>query len=260
MLAAVVFVPSAPLLVPELAGPAAFDTEPVRRAALDAVAGALGVDRWVAVGTADGSTAGLVGEPLRGTFARFGVDVPVTIDSAITDVVTTDVAATDVAVTDPLPRMSLSALIAGWIAERMSLGPLSVCSVGSATPPAECVAVGTRLAARLDEGSDAVGVLVVGDGSTALTDKAPGGGRRESAVALNDAIVAALGSADTDTLMALDPAKCDAEGVGGRVAWQVAAGLVGDRSVRAVPDFADAPFGVGYVVVTWTVDDGEHVR
>ena len=41
-----------------------------------------------------------------------------------------------VAVTDPLPRMSLSALIAGWIAERMSLGPLSVCSVGSATPPA----------------------------------------------------------------------------------------------------------------------------
>lgn len=255
MLAAVVFVPSAPLLVPELAGPAASDTGPVRRAALDAVAGALGIDRWMAVGTADGSTAGLVGEPLRGTFARFGVDVPVTIDSAITDVATADVA-----VTDPLPRMSLSALIAGWIAERMSLGPLSVCSVGSATPPAECVAVGTRLAARLDEGSDAVGVLVVGDGSTALTDKAPGGGRRESAVALNDAIVAALGSADTDTLMALDPAKCDAEGVGGRVAWQVAAGLVGDRSVRAVPDFADAPFGVGYVVATWTVDDGEHAR
>lgn len=250
MLAAVVFVPSAPLLVPELAGPAASDTEPVRRAALDAVAGALGIDRWVAVGTADEATAGLVGEPLRGTFARFGVDVPVTIDSAITDVATTD----------PLRRMSLSALIAGWIAERMSLGPLSVCSVGSATPPAECVAVGTRLAARLDEGSDAVGVLVVGDGSTALTDKAPGGGRRESAVALNDAIVAALGSADTDTLVALDPAKCDAEGVGGRVAWQVAAGLVGDRSVRAVPDFADAPFGVGYVVATWTVDDGEHAR
>lgn len=250
MLAAVVFVPSAPLLVPELAGPAASDTEPVRRAALDAVAGALGIDRWVAVGTADEATAGLVGEPLRGTFARFGVDVPVTIDSAITDVATTD----------PLRRMSLSALIAGWIAERMSLGPLSVCSVGSATPSAECVAVGTRLAARLDEGSDAVGVLVVGDGSTALTDKAPGGGRRESAVALNDAIVAALGSADTDTLVALDPAKCDAEGVGGRVAWQVAAGLVGDRSVRAVPDFADAPFGVGYVVATWTVDDGEHAR
>ena len=43
MLAAVVFVPSAPLLVPELAGPAASDTEPVRRAALDSVAGALGI-------------------------------------------------------------------------------------------------------------------------------------------------------------------------------------------------------------------------
>ncbi|MFE0747389.1 hypothetical protein [Gordonia sp. NPDC058843] len=259
MLAAVVFVPSAPLLVPELAGPAAPDTEPVRRAALDAVAAAneLGIDRWVAVGTADDAGPGPVCEPGRGTFARFGVDVEVAIDPAVA---TDPVVGTGAAVAGSVSRMSLSALIAGWIAGRMSLGPLRVCSVGSTTPPAECAATGAALAAGLDASSERVAVLVVGDGSTALTDKAPGGGRRESAVTLTDTIVAALGSADTTILAALDPQTCDAEGVGGRVAWQVAAGLVGDRPARAVLDFADAPFGVGYVVSTWIVDDGEHDR
>ncbi|WP_055474686.1 hypothetical protein [Gordonia sp. HS-NH1] len=247
---AVVFVPSAPLLVPELAGPAASDTEPVRRAVLDAVAGVgeLGVDRWVALGTADEATPGSVGEPVRGTFARFGVDIPVITDTEAT---------TETAVDGATRRMSLSVLIAGWVAQRMSLGPLRVCSVGSTTPPADCVALGTELSARLDDATERVGVLVVGDGSTALTDKAPGGGRRESAVELNDAVVVALASADTTALAALDPQECDAEGVGGRVAWQVAAGLVADRPVRAELDFADAPFGVGYVVARWTVENGK---
>lgn len=250
MLVAVVFVPSAPLLVPELAGPAASDTEPVRRAVLDAVAGVgeLGVDRWVALGTADEATPGSVGEPVRGTFARFGVDIPVITDTEAT---------TETAVDGATRRMSLSVLIAGWVAQRMSLGPLRVCSVGSTTPPADCVALGTELSARLDDATERVGVLVVGDGSTALTDKAPGGGRRESAVELNDAVVVALASADTTALAALDPQECDAEGVGGRVAWQVAAGLVADRPVRAELDFADAPFGVGYVVARWTVENGK---
>lgn len=259
MLAALVFVPSAPLLVPDLAGPAASDTEPVRRAVLDAVAAVRdnGIDRWVALGAADAPTAGPVCEPVRGTFARFGVDVAVATDT-VTPMITG--ATGDTAPDGASRRMSLSILIAGWLAERMALGPLQVCSVGSTTPPAECVALGAGLSARLDEGTERVGVLVVGDGSTALTDKAPGGGRRESAVALNDTVVAALGAADTAALTALDQQQCDVEGVGGRVAWQVSAGLVGDRSVRAALDFADAPFGVGYAVATWTVDHGGRVQ
>ncbi|MFT4395868.1 hypothetical protein ACLTEW_13125 [Gordonia lacunae] len=263
MLAALVFVPSAPLLVPELAGPAASDTQPVRRAVFDAVAAAreLGIDRWVALGTADAATAGRVCEPVWGTFARFGVDVPVATDTVTpTAAGSPTVTAADNALDGTTPRMSLSVLIAGWVAERMSLGPLHVCSVGSTTPPADCAALGAELSAPLEEGTERVAVLVVGDGSTALTDKAPGGGRRESAVALNDAVVAALGSADTSALAALDPQQCDVEGVGGRVAWQVAAGLVGDRRARGALDFADAPFGVGYVVATWTVEHGGRDR
>ncbi|WP_439032726.1 hypothetical protein [Gordonia terrae] len=248
MLAAVVFVPSAPLLVPEVAGPGAHDTYPVRRATLEAVTGvAAGVDRWIMVGTADDATPGLIAEPARGTFARFGVDVAVTVGEPVT---------IDGPTSGAGRRMSLSVLIAGWIAGCASLGPLTVCSVGAATAPADCLAIGADLGAALINSAERIGVLVVGDGSTALTDKAPGGGRRESAVALNSSIVAALASADTTALAELDPRDCESEGVGGRPAWQVAAGIVGDRLVRPFLTFAEAPFGVGYLVATWAVGDG----
>ncbi|MDS1112864.1 hypothetical protein RD149_03700 [Gordonia westfalica] len=239
MLAAVVFVPSAPLLVPELVGPSAFDTEPVRSAVGDALAGAvaIGVDRWVVVGASDDPVTGPVREAGSGSFARFGVDVRVSLSD------------------ETGPRMSLSMLVGAWLHEWASLGPASACVVGRESTPDECAGIGAELAARLGESAERIGLLVVGDGSTALTPKAPGGGRRESAVALNDAIVAAIGGADTAALAALRPEPCDAEGVGGRVAWQVAAAAVENcgSAVVAKTGYAGAPFGVGYIVATWTV-------
>ncbi|MFT4127318.1 MAG: hypothetical protein QM662_13960, partial [Gordonia sp. (in: high G+C Gram-positive bacteria)] len=104
----------------------------------------------------------------------------------------------------------------------------------------------------LDAGPAPVGVLVVGDGATALSAQAPGGGLRVSAVAVQERIDAALASADRPALAALDPQVCAAEGVGGRTVWQVAAALVGDRAVAPDLRYAAAPFGVGYTVVTWT--------
>ncbi len=239
MLAAVVFVPSAPLLVPELAGPSAFDTEPVRSAVRDALADAAstGIDRWVVVGASDDPVTGPVEESGSGGFARYGVDVRVSVSDRTGR------------------RMSLSALIGAWLREWAALGPTSMSIVGRATTPAECAVIGADLGARLRESPERIGLLVVGDGSTALTPKAPGGGRRDSAVALNDSIVAAIAAADTAALLDLDDAPCDTEGVGGRVAWQVAAAAV-DHSgsgVVAKTRYAEAPFGVGYVVGTWTV-------
>ncbi|WP_232719459.1 class III extradiol ring-cleavage dioxygenase family protein [Gordonia metallireducens] len=239
MLAAVVFVPSAPLLVPELAGPSAFDTEPVRSAVRDALAGAAstGIDRWVVLGASDDPVTGRVEESGSGSFARFGVDVRVSVSDRTG------------------PRMSLSALIGAWLREWASLGPTSTWIVGRETSPAECADIGADLGARLGQSADRIGLLVVGDGSTALTPKAPGGGRRDSAVALNDSIVAALGAADIGALLDLEAAPCDTEGVGGRVAWQVAAAAVEScgSGVVAKTSYADAPFGVGYVVATWAV-------
>ncbi|WP_413617118.1 hypothetical protein QBL07_016115 [Gordonia rubripertincta] len=238
MLAAVVFVPSAPLLVPELAGPSAFDTEPVRSAVRDALAdvASTGIDRWVVVGASDAPVEGPVEESGSGSFARFGVDVRVVVSDRTG------------------PRMSLSALIGAWLRQWASLGQTSTWIVGRETSPAECAAIGADLAARLGESAERIGLLVVGDGSTALT-KAPGGGRRDSAVALNDSIVAAIGAADIAALLDLEAAPCNTEGVGGRVAWQVAAAAVEScgSGVVAKTSYADAPFGVGYVVATWTV-------
>lgn len=239
MLAAVVFVPSAPLLVPELAGPSAFDTEPVRSAVRDALAdvASTGIDRWVVVGASDAPVTGPVEESGSGSFARFGVDVRVVVSDRTG------------------PRMSLSALIGAWLRQWASLGQTSTWIVGRETSPAECAAIGADLAARLGESAERIGLLVVGDGSTALTPKAPGGGRRDSAVALNDSIVAAIGAADIAALLDLEAAPCNTEGVGGRVAWQVAAAAVEScgSGVVAKTSYADAPFGVGYVVATWTV-------
>lgn len=244
MLAAVVFVPSAPLLVPELTGPSAFDTEPVRSAVGDALAdaAATGIDRWVVVGATDEPMTGPVDEAESGSFARFGVDLRVSLSGVGPDAETG-------------PRMSLSGLIGAWLRESASLGPTTAFIVGRETTPRECAAIGADLAALLGDSPERVGLLVVGDGSTALTPKAPGGGRRDSAVALNDAIVAAIGGADTATLAALEAGPCDTEGVGGRVAWQVVAAAVENSgsALVAKTGYADAPFGVGYVVATWTV-------
>ncbi|MGW0035793.1 hypothetical protein [Gordonia sp. NPDC003376] len=267
MLASVVFVPSAPLLVPELAGPEAVDTAPVRDAVLAAVSAATpGVSSWIAVGAADQGPDGAgradadhgdlgpsesdcadrgradTGHPVTGTFARFGVDLPVrlTIRGPAT-------------ATGPLdPRLPLSMLIAGWLREQMGVESIRPVIVAPAADPAHCADIGAALASCIDSDPAPVGVLVVGDGATALSAKAPGGGLRAEAVALQQDIDGALGSADRGALARLADVDCRAVGVGGRPAWQVAAALVGDRPLRSDVHYADAPFGVGYMVATWT--------
>lgn len=259
VLASVVFVPSAPLLVPQLAGPAAVDTAPVRDATVAATTRLAGVTTdWVAIGADDPNSA-VAGElPVprpaeslagTGTFARFGVDVPVRLErGAVTDPGAGTLSAT-AAGTRPLP---LSMLVAAWL--RGIAGAARACPVVVApeAAPAVCADVGRDLAARIDATATPVGVLVVADGATALTPKAPGGGRRDPAVRLQQRIDDAFAAADADALAALDPDACLESGVAGRPAWQVAAALVAGRRLQADVGYASAPFGVGYTVATWT--------
>ncbi len=247
----VVFVPSAPLLVPRLAGPAATDTEPVRDAAVSALRmAAEGIERWVAIGVSDEAARGRLSTPHTGTFARFGVDVPVTLDPGRSDGATT----TPAPMATPMP---LSMLIAGWLRGQVGVVRMGAMLVGRDTTPEECTRIGTELAAELEiggPGAEAVpiGVLVVGDGATALSAKAPGGGRRESAVVLQKVIDEAIGRPDPIGLAELGVADCEAEGVGGRAAWQVAVALCAGGELAARVDYCAAPFGVGYTVARWT--------
>ncbi len=239
VLASVVFVPSAPLLVPALAGPRALDTEPVRAATL--VAGADLADaatRWFAIGATDDPGPGEIGE--SGTFARFGVDVPVSLASS------------ESSASRSAGYLPLSMLVAGWLRAEVGADNLTPVLVAQEADPAECARVGADLSRKVDEDTDRLGVLVVGDGAISLSPRAPGGGLRESAVELQRGIDDAIATGDTLALAGLRPDVCAVEGVGGRAAWQVAAAMCAGRPMTTELRYADAPFGVGYVVAVWT--------
>lgn len=245
MLSLVAIVPSAPLLVPELAGPAAEDTEPVRAAVRDAGARlAAAASRWIAIGATDGGApAGRYRSV--GHFGAYGV--PLAVDLGFSDGASSD------GEPSPLP---LSMLVAAWLcgqSETSAASGISVTPVvvDPSSSPEECAVIGRRLAATIAETTEPIGVLVVGDGATALTPGAPGGGERPSAVALQQRVDAALCSADLAALRSLTESECDDEGVAGRAAWQVLAGLCTETAVHAEPIFAAAPFGVGYTVAVW---------
>lgn len=243
VLASVVFVPSAPLLVPAIAGPRADDTGPVRTATLAAGRGlADAASRWVAIGAAD---AGRSGRGPSGTFARFGVDVPV----SLLDPTESEADSGAVGIDRDMP---LTMLIAGWLRGEVGVGEVTPLILPPDSSVDDCTRIGADARARIDAAVGPVGVLVVGDGATSMTARAPGGGLRASSIVLQQRIVEALAGADRAALADLEAGECDAEGVSGRPAWQVAAALCADDDLDGELRYADAPFGVGYVVATWT--------
>ena len=130
MLAAVVFEPSATLLVPEVAGPAATDTVAVRAAAVSALASATtGCDKWIALGATDCGGSGQMPTPSEvGTFARFGVDVSVTLTAGRTDPHAVD------------PEMSLSMLVAAWLRGQSGIDRCRPVLVGADTSARSAIA------------------------------------------------------------------------------------------------------------------------
>lgn len=251
-----VFVPSAPLLVPELAGPYADDTAAVRAASVtEARALAALATDWVVIGPADAAMAAsgpadtprcsVVDQSATGSFARFGVDVAVTLDSERA------LPSGPQAPLDPQARLPLSMLIGAWLREQAGARRATGVVIDPMASAEECAHIGARIDAALAQRDHPVGVLVVGDGATALSAKAPGGGVRESAMMLQNRIDKALGGPDLQAIADLGPAECADEGVCGRVAWQAAAAMVADIGVHAETRYADAPFGVGYLVARW---------
>lgn len=226
MLSAIAIIPSAPVLVPQLAGAAAAEVADLRAAVIDAAKTL--PRRWVAVGV--GAYDRVVGPESSGTFAGYGVDVPVTLGQA----------------GGAPTELPLCALIAGWV---RALAGADVRAEVRAY--AECHSAdsaldhGRRLRSEIDESADAVGVLVVADGANTLTPPAPGGYDPES-VAVQRELDDALAAGDAAVLTRLPAA------IVGRVAYQVLAGLCepAPRSAREL--YRGAPYGVGYFVGVWT--------
>jgi hypothetical protein len=231
VLTAIALVPSAPVMVPELAGRAA-DELPELRAAVERCVSGL-PDRWVAIGV--GASDRVVTPPRVGTFAGYGVDVPVALSP--------DGPAPDTAAPVELP---LCALVAGWVRGRFAPHAAAAVRVFSGDHDADAaLARGRELRTLIDDAAGRIGVLVVADGCHTLTPPAPGGYDPES-IAVQSALYDALAAGDGAALGRLPG------GVVGRVAYQVLAGLTEPGPAEAQEFYRGAPYGVGYFAGRWT--------
>jgi hypothetical protein len=203
------------MLVPEVASAAAGELADLRAACHAAVATAVATADRVFVVGAD------VGPRARG-LAPWGVDVAVDVP-------------------EPLPR---SLLLGAWLTPGRVR---SFVAVDPELPPDDCATLGRELAAT----EQRVALVVMGDGSARRDLKAPGY-LDPRAEAYDDALTAAIRAGDAQRLLALDDtvgAELLAEG---RAPLQVLAGAAGAMRVAADVAYAGAPYGVWYVVATWT--------
>jgi hypothetical protein len=226
VLNAISIIPSAPVLVPELAGAAADEVAELR-AAMIAAAAAL-PPNWIVIGV--GTTDCVVGPEAVGTFAGFGADVAVRLSPQ--------------AGGPPVP-MPLCALIGGWT--RALAQPDAEAQVrvyADSRDTAGAVELGRRLRGEIDRSSEPTGVLVVADGANTLTPAAPGGYQPDDAE-VQRALDDALACGDVAALTRL-PAQ-----VGGRVAFGVLAGLAEPVPRSANELYRAAPYGVGYFAGVW---------
>jgi hypothetical protein len=226
VLTAIALVPSAPVLVPELAGGAAAELDELRRA-VRAAAGRLPA-RWVAVGAA--ADDAVISPPGVGTFAGYGVDLHVALSP--------DAAAAPV-------ELPLAALITGWVRDQTDPAARAEVRTYAADHSADAaLARGRALRGEIDEAGDPVGVLVVADGAHTLTQPAPGGYDPDS-IPVQTVLDDALAAGDAAALTRL-PAS-----IVGRVAYQVLAGLTEPGPASAEELYRGAPYGVGYFAGVW---------
>jgi len=224
------FCPCAPVLVPQVAQGAATETAAVL-AACDAAVAAL------VVSTADGAVLVVGPGPVEashdgtcgGTLAGFGVDLTVGGGGPA--------------------DLPLSLTVGAWLLDRAGVpqgrrGYLVTAQDGSP--------LGAEATARL-AGADTV--LVMGDGTACLSDRAPGS-LDPGAAAFDATVVAALGSGDPATLAGLDPVEGARLLAAGVPAWRAVGTVLrdatgGERRWDAKVTAHEAPYGVSYLVATW---------
>jgi hypothetical protein len=253
--------PHPPLLVPAAAGGAAAELDDVRTAC-DAAVSVLAKarpDLFVAVGGAaeaaefDGSAAGSL--TAYGVGWRTG---------------------------DGTPVLPLSLTIGRWLLERAGLlgadrgeqaaiagsrarerpaatravpgagavglvSRVRLCATPFGAPTAACLRLGAEIAGRAAR----VALLAMGDGPACISPQAPGyfDPRAER---FDAELAGALADADVARLARLDPELSAELLTAGRAAWQVLAGAARDGRYRGRLLSAAAPYGVSYLVASWT--------
>ena len=226
MLSTIAIIPSAPVLVPELAGAAADEVAELRAAMVAAVAAL--PPRWVVVGV--GAADAVVGPESVGTFAGFGADLMVRLSPEASG---------------PPVELPLCALIAGWMRDQAQPDARAEVRVFAAHHDLDAVlALGRQLRNEVEQSTEPTGVLVIADGANTLTPAAPGG-YHPADVDVQRVLDDALGCGDVAALTRLP------EQVVGRVAFGVLAGLAEPAPRSAKELYRAAPYGVGYFAGVW---------
>ena len=228
-MSAIAIVPSAPVMVPELAAAAAAETADLRAAAVSAVAALQ--PRWIGVGAADADV--VAGPDSVCTFAGYGADVRVGLSGDA------------IASGRPAAQLPLCVLVAAWLRGLAQPGArVQARAYGSYHYLEAALVFGRQLRAEIDVADEPVGMLIVADGANTLSPPAPGGYDPES-IAVQAALDDALAAGDREALTRLP------YGIVGRVAYQVLAGLTYATQLSATELYRGAPYGVGYFVGVW---------
>ncbi len=226
---AAAFCPAAPVLVPDLAGGAAGEMREVLDACDSVVAELCSITHGK---TAEEPTVVVLGFGSDQSYAgdwtaslhAWGVDVRVGAGAR------------------PARQLPLSLTIGAWLLDRVGLPAGRRSYQGAPRRPA---------AIPMPPPGDIV-LLVVGDGASTRTPKAPGGFHPE-AQGYDESVGAAIAGGAPSALAALDSFTASDVAASGGPAWSLAADWWGETpAVKARVEYAQAPYGVGYVVGLWT--------
>jgi len=230
VIVAAAFCPQPPLLHPELGSPGDANVAALRSACKDALYRILGprAQGVLVLGAAnDASSADTVyrrgdaGELSGdGVAVRQRFDGPPAQDGA---------------------RLPLAHTLAAWLLDEAGFtGPRLGLVAGARSP---------KLGSAVADGRGWA-LLVMGDGSARRTERSPGWYDAE-AVAFDDTVVGALSGGDGDVLLDVDQAIAHRVLAAGVVAWHEAGTILQGRAMTPRLHYADAPFGVFYVVASW---------
>jgi hypothetical protein len=279
--AAAAVLPHPPLLVPELAGAAAAELDPLRAACGQALTAVLAAaDLTILVG--EGPVWGVPGPSAPGSFRPYGADVEVTLPSLA------DLDLPGLPAPARLDDLPLSLAVAAHLLAGLDAPPgrLFAATVPPSLGPGAAAAIGRALAggparrAGRGTGDGRVGLVAMGDLSACRTEQAPGAFRPDAA-AFDASVAEAFRTGKPERLLDLDPTQAADLLVAGRVPLQVLAGAYDPdpstpgqapdqdtpHGLPAVPGQApdqstphgglavpgrvlhdDAPYGVGYLV------------
>jgi hypothetical protein len=253
-LAVAAVLPHPPLLVPELAGAAAGELDPLRAACHQALSVVLAAAAPIVV-VGGGPVWGVPGPSAPGSFRAYGAEVEVTLPTQA------DLEPPGLPAPARLDELPLSLAVAAHLLAGVDTPPGRVfaVTVPPTLGPGAAAAIGRVLAAGGDPAGSGggpaggrIGLVAMGDLSACRTERAPGAFRAEAA-GFDASVAEALRDGKPERLLDLDPAQTGELLVAGRVPLQVLAGACdGGLGLRGRVLYDEAPYGVGYLVALLT--------